>query len=89
MDIRNAIGKADSDVLIYKSLFYLNGSRPKFIDAYNALVTADNNEFNGKHLEQLQSVFVKRGIVAKNYNGAVLTANEIKTIKKFRESHLE
>lgn len=88
-DIRNAIGKADSDVLIYKSLFYLNGSRPKFIDAYNALVTADNNEFNGKHLEQLQSVFVKRGIVAKNYNGAVLTANEIKTIKKFRESHLE
>ncbi|HNW11709.1 MAG TPA: M36 family metallopeptidase, partial [Candidatus Rifleibacterium sp.] len=88
-DIRKAIGAADADTLIYKSHYYLNGSRPKFIDAYNALVTADKNVFEGKHLEALEKVFVKRGIVAAAYNGAVLTASDLRSIKKFNEVHNE
>ena len=88
-DIRKAIGKKDADLLIYKSHFYLNGSRPKFIDGYNALVTADKNLFNGGHLEALEKIFVKRGIVAASYNGAVLTGEDLKRIKKFKEVHGE
>lgn len=88
-DIRKALGKEDADMLIYKSHSYLNGSRPKFIDAYNALVTADKNVFEGKHLEALENVFVKRGIVAAAYNGAVLTGDDIRGIKKFGEVHNE
>ncbi|MDD2999478.1 MAG: M36 family metallopeptidase, partial [Candidatus Riflebacteria bacterium] len=88
-DIRKALGKDVSDMLIYKSHFYLNGSRPKFIDAYNALVTADKNVFEGKHLAELEAVFAKRGIVAASYNGAVLTAVDVKNIKKFNEAHNE
>jgi len=88
-DIRKVIGQADADLLIYKSHYYLNGSRPKFIDAYNALVTADKNVFEGKHLEELEKIFVKRGIVAAAYNGAVLTASDLRSIKKFNEVHNE
>lgn len=88
-DIRKAIGADDADMLIYKSHSYLNGSRPKFIDGYNALVTADKNLFEGKHLEALQKVFSSRGIVAASYNGAVLTGDEIRDIKKFNEVHNE
>lgn len=88
-DIRKALGKEVSDMLIYKSHFYLNGSRPKFIDGYNALVTADKNVFEGKHLAELEAVFAKRGIVAASYNGAVLTSDDIRTMKKFGEAHNE
>ena len=88
-DIRKALGKNVSDTLIYKSHSYLNGSRPKFIDGYNALVTADKNVFEGKHLAELEAVFAKRGIVAASYNGAVLTAEDVKNIKKFNEAHNE
>jgi Zn-dependent metalloprotease len=88
-DIRKAIGKADADVLIYKSHFYLNGSRPTFIDGYNALVTADKNQFDGKHLEALEQIFANRGIVAESYNGAALTADDLNSAKKFLEVHNE
>ncbi|GAB4269936.1 MAG: M4 family metallopeptidase [Candidatus Rifleibacteriota bacterium] len=88
-DIRKAIGKDEADMLIFKSHFYLNGSRPKFIDGYNALVTADKNVFDGKHLEALKNVFVNRGIVAENYNGAVLTKDDLNKAKKFMKAHNE
>jgi Zn-dependent metalloprotease len=88
-DIRKAIGKEDADMLIYKSHFYLNGSKPKFIDAYNALVTADKNVFAGKHLNELEQVMMKRGVVAASYNGAVMTAEDLKTMKRFMEVHNE
>jgi Zn-dependent metalloprotease len=88
-DIRTAIGKSAADLLIHNSHFYLNGSQPKFIDGFNALITADKNLYDGKYQKELQAVFTKRGIVAKSYGGIVLTANELKTIKKFRESHNE
>lgn len=88
-DIRKAIGREAADQLIYRSHFYLNGSRPKFIDGYNALVTADNNLFEGKHLAELEEVFVRRGIVAQAYNGAVLTQDDLKRVRNFMEAHKE
>lgn len=88
-DIRKAIGSADADQLIFKSHSYLNGSRPKFIDGYNALVTADKNAFAGKHLKELKSVFEKRGIVAQSYNGAVVSGDDLASAKKFMEVHNE
>lgn len=88
-DIQKAIGKQDADLLIYKSHSYLNGSRPTFMDCYNALVTADKNDFEGKHLKELEQVMMKRGIVAANYNGSVLTAEDLHEMKRFMEAHNE
>jgi Zn-dependent metalloprotease len=88
-DIRKAIGAKDADQLIYKSHFYINGSSPTFMDGYNALVTADNNLFAGKHLKELKEVFERRGIVAASYNGAVLTADDLASAKKFLKLHKE
>lgn len=88
-DIRKAIGAEVADQLIYKSHYYLNGSRPTFMDGYNALVTADNNLFEGAHLAQLEEIFNKRGIVAQSYNGAVLTADDLNQAKKFLQLHNE
>jgi len=88
-DIRQALGKEISDPLIYKSHYYLNGSRPTFMDGYNALVTADENIFIGSNLQQLEEIFSKRGIVAQSYNGAVLTADDLNQAKKFLEVHNE
>ena len=88
-DIRKAIGKADADKLIYKAHHYLKSGSPKFIDGYNALITADENEFGGKHLEALAKVMQKRGIIAANYNGAVLTKKDLSRTKKFLAVHGE
>lgn len=88
-DIRKALGQKIADQLIYKSHYYLNGSRPKFIDGYNALVTADKNLFDGKYFADLEKVMMKRGVVAANYNGAVLTTADIKDMKRFMEAHNE
>ncbi len=86
-DIRETLGKEVADPLIYKSHYFLNGSHPKFIDGYNALVSADKTLFEGAHLAQLEEVFVKRGIVAQSYNGAVLTEDDLDQAKKFLEVH--
>ncbi len=88
-DIQKAIGKEAADLLIYKSHFYLNGSRPTFMDGYNALVTADKNLFEGKYQQDLEKIMAKRGIVAESYNGAVLTASDIKDLRAFMAVHGE
>ena len=88
-DIRKVLGREVSDVLIYKSHFYLNGSKPKFIDGYNALVSADKDNFEGAHLAQLEEIFAKRGIVAESYNGAVMTADDLSQSRKFFQVHNE
>ncbi|MGM0600285.1 MAG: M36 family metallopeptidase [Candidatus Rifleibacteriota bacterium] len=88
-DIRQALGREISDKLIFKSHFYLNGSRPEFIDGYNAIVTADKNLFDGKNIQAIDEVFAKRGIIAENYNGAVLTESDLNKTKKFFKLHNE
>jgi hypothetical protein len=59
------------------------------MDGYNALVTADQNLFEGQHQAQLEEIFAKRGIVAQSYNGAVMTADDLNRAKKFLEVHNE
>ena len=88
-DLRKALGKEISDVLIYRSHYNLNGSSPKFIDGYNAIVTSDKDFFEGKNLAEINKVFAKRGVIASSYNGAVLTAEDIKEIRLFNEAHNE
>ncbi len=86
-DIRKAIGKSAADLLIHNSHFYLNGSSPKFLDGFNALITADKDLFQGKYQKDLHKIFSNRGIVTSSYNGIALTGNEHKTIKRFKDSH--
>ncbi|MBU1106751.1 MAG: M36 family metallopeptidase, partial [Candidatus Riflebacteria bacterium] len=88
-DLRKALGKDVSDVIIYRSLYNLKSSSAKFIDGYNAIVTADKDFFEGKNIAQIDKVFAKRGIIASNYNGAVLTAEDLKEIRLFNEAHNE
>lgn len=88
-DLRKALGQEISDLLIYRSLYNLKSSSAKFIDGYNAIVTADKDHFEGKNIAEIDKVFVKRGIVASSYNGAVLTADDIREIRQFNEAHNE
>jgi len=88
-DLRKALGKDVADLLIYRGLHYFNGTRPKFIDGYNGIVTADKNIFDGANIEKIDEVFARRGIVAANYNGAVLTAEDLKQMRNFHEAHNE
>jgi hypothetical protein len=88
-DIRKTIGKTAADKLIYKSFYYLKAGDPKFIDGYNALITADKNEFRGKHLEALESIMEKRGIIAANYRGAVLNRKDLNRKIGFMNVHGE
>lgn len=88
-DIRKAIGAKAADSLIFNSHYYLKSGSPKFIDGYNALVTADKNKFGGKYKATLDKIFTARGIVAKNYNGAVLTKSDLTNMKTFMKVHNE
>ncbi len=88
-DIRKAVGKAVADKLIFRSHHYLKSGRATFMDAYNALIAADAEEFGGKNAEALHKVMAGRGIGAASYNGAVLTADDLGSMKKFMEVHNE
>lgn len=88
-DLRKALGKEVSDLLIYTSHYNLKSSSCKFIDGYNAIITADKTLNEGKNIEAIDKVFAARGIIAANYNGAVLTASDIKKIGQFKEAHNE
>jgi Zn-dependent metalloprotease len=88
-DLRQALGKEVADTLIYRSHYNLKSSSCKFIDGYNAIVTADNDYFEGKHKAEIDKVFADRGIIAENYNGAVLTAKDLRNIMRFNAVHNE
>ncbi|PKL46103.1 MAG: hypothetical protein CVV42_17620 [Candidatus Riflebacteria bacterium HGW-Riflebacteria-2] len=88
-DLRKALGKEVSDILIYTSHYNLKSSSCKFIDGYNAIITADKTLNEGKNIEAIDKVFADRGIVAASYNGAVLTASDIRRISQFKEAHNE
>ncbi len=84
-DIRKAIGKKDADLLIYKSLFYLKPGSPTFMDGFNALISADKDNFNGKYAKRLSAIFTERGITPEAYKGAVLTNRQVREIRNFNE----
>jgi Zn-dependent metalloprotease len=88
-DIRKAIGREKADKVIYRSHYYLNGSRPTFMDGFNALITADKNLFDGENKEAITRVCENRGVVAKSYNGAVLTADDLNNKARFLKLHKE
>lgn len=88
-DLRNTLGKTISNQLIHKSHYYLKGEKPQFMDAYNALVTADKNLFDGQHLQEIEKTFANRGIVPESYNGSVLTAADLNRFRIFMEVHKE
>jgi hypothetical protein len=88
-DLRKALGKEISDILIYTSHYNLKSSSCKFIDGYNAIITADKTLNEGKNIEAIDKVFAARGIIAASYNGAVLTRADIKKIGQFKEAHNE
>ncbi len=88
-DLRKALGAAVSDILIHKSFFYLKAGSPKFIDGYNAILTADKNLNSGKNAEKITEVFKARGITKAAYDGEVIDKVDIKKFQKFRSVHGE
>ena len=88
-DIRQALGARTADLLIHKSFFYLSAGRPRFIDGYKALATADRNLNNGRNKEVLFRIMKARGITATAYLGAVIDRGQIAELKKFKQAHSE
>lgn len=88
-DIRKAIGARMADRLIYRSHHFLKNNRATFMDAYNALIMADKDLFNGKNLKTLATIMNRRGITAENYFGAVVTGEELSSMHRFLELHRE
>ncbi|MBF0410677.1 MAG: M36 family metallopeptidase [Candidatus Riflebacteria bacterium] len=86
-DLRKALGSEITDRLLHGSHFYLKGERPTFHDGFIALITADENLYNGKNKAVITSVMNRRGVRASAYRGAVLDKNNLRTIQTFRNIH--
>ena len=87
-DVRKALGAEVADRVIHQSFYYLKAGSPKFIDGYNAIVTADQNLNQGANKEALAKVFIDRGI-AKAPTAPTLDARQIRSLINFTAAHGE
>ncbi len=88
-DLRTALGKQISDILIHKSHSYLNGRKPKFIDGMNAIVVADQNLNEGANKATILEVFKKRGVSSGSSAGTVLDGHDLRAMRTFNAVHGE
>ncbi|MDP7421696.1 MAG: M36 family metallopeptidase [bacterium] len=60
-DLRIALGKEVTDLLVHRSRYHLR-TGAKFVDGLKALVAVDLDFFKGEHEETIRQVFAGRGI---------------------------
>ena len=60
-DLRIALGKEVTDLLVHRSRYHLR-TGAKFVDGLEALVAVDLDFFKGEHEETIRQVFAGRGI---------------------------
>jgi len=84
-DLRKALGASVSDKIIFGSFSYLKPGKSKFVDGMNAIITADGNLFGGRNKAKIIEVFQKRGISSATTEGRLLTSDDIKRTRLFRD----
>ncbi len=77
-DLRKALGKEVTDRIVHQSRFYLPKFRPTFAKAYQGILKADKELYNGSHAAKITEIFTKRGIAGKD---------ETVTIRDFARIH--
>ena len=64
VEIFHAIGREASDKVIVFSHYLVPTAGPTFADAGNALLAADDQNFNGAHRDVITDILVRRGILS-------------------------
>ncbi|MBI4868600.1 MAG: M36 family metallopeptidase [Candidatus Wallbacteria bacterium] len=61
-DVRKALGPEVTDKIVHQSRFYIPKWGPKFADAYQGILKADQKLYGGSHAAKVTEIFTKRGI---------------------------